>query len=265
MELFSFDPEQDPGARYTEIMHGLTHCYNEITSMDGTIYFALDGSLFSYDPEPGLDNVIAQYDINTSRYSRLNLTPLDGSLYFASDNGIGVFTPSLWEKVDVTGEGTDTLTLTGTVDQINAALETLSFTSASDFNGTATLTVETSDLGWSGAGSQALTAQDSISIEVAPVNDAPVVEGWVDPPARDVNFGYWAYDVSAYFHDVDGDSLQYEMQTYSGALLESVYVDSNGVIHFSSAPDMIGSEKLYVRAYDGVAYSDYQEFMFAVA
>ncbi len=66
-------------------------------------------------------------------------------------------------------------TLQGTLAQINAALGTLNavrFTPAADFFGSSTLTMTTSDQGVSGLGGT-LTDSDSVSITVAPVNDAP--------------------------------------------------------------------------------------------
>ena len=66
----------------------------------------------------------------------------------------------------VTGNGTATVTITGTAAEINTALAGLSYTGNLDFNGSDTLTVTTDDG----------TAQDidTIAITVNPVADAPV-------------------------------------------------------------------------------------------
>ena len=69
----------------------------------------------------------------------------------------------------VSGSGTATLTLTGTVAQINATLGASSgliYTPSADFNGTATLTMTTDD----GAGG---VDTDTLSMTVSAVNDAP--------------------------------------------------------------------------------------------
>ncbi|AEG93382.1 Ig-like domain-containing protein [Ramlibacter tataouinensis] len=63
----------------------------------------------------------------------------------------------------INGNGTGSLILSGTAAQINAALAGLSYTNAPDYNGSATLTVVTSD----GAGSDT----DTVAITVAPVAD----------------------------------------------------------------------------------------------
>jgi len=87
--------------------------------------------------------------------------------------------------VTVAGDQSANLSLTGTLDAINAALATLVYLGNQDFNGADTLTVITNDHGHSGdAGTlngtpnedpaDALTDTDSFQIVLAPVNDTPV-------------------------------------------------------------------------------------------
>ena len=66
----------------------------------------------------------------------------------------------------VTGNGTASVTITGTAAQINAALAGLTYTGNLNFNGVDTLTVVTND--------GTATDTDTIAITVNPVNDAPV-------------------------------------------------------------------------------------------
>ena len=68
----------------------------------------------------------------------------------------------------VTGNGTASVTITGTAAQINAALAGLAYTGNLDFNGADTLTVATSD--------GTATDTDTIAITVNPVNDAPALD-----------------------------------------------------------------------------------------
>ena len=65
----------------------------------------------------------------------------------------------------VTGNGTASVTITGTAAQINAALAGLAYTGNLNFNGADTLTVATSD--------GTATDTDTIAITVNAVNDAP--------------------------------------------------------------------------------------------
>ena len=66
----------------------------------------------------------------------------------------------------VTGNGTASVTITGTAAQINAALTGLAYTGNLNFNGGDTLTVATND--------GTATDTDLIAITVNAVNDAPV-------------------------------------------------------------------------------------------
>ena len=67
----------------------------------------------------------------------------------------------------VTGNGSASVTITGTAAQINAALAGLAYTGNLNFNGGDTLTVVTGD--------GTATDTDMIAITVNPVNDAPVL------------------------------------------------------------------------------------------
>jgi VCBS repeat-containing protein len=74
------------------------------------------------------------------------------------------------------GAADATMTFTGTLPNINAALDGLSFTPTANFNGAALLTLTTDDQGNSGLGS-AQTDADSVTITVASVADTPSVAG----------------------------------------------------------------------------------------
>ena len=79
----------------------------------------------------------------------------------------------------VAGSGTATVTLTGTVSQINttlAAANNVVYRGVQDFNGSDTLTVVTSDGGNTGTGGT-LTDSDTVAITVTAVNDAPTITG----------------------------------------------------------------------------------------
>ena len=67
----------------------------------------------------------------------------------------------------ITGNGTASVTITGTAAQINTALAGLAYTGNLNFNGADTLTVATSD--------GTATDTDTIAITVNPVNDAPAL------------------------------------------------------------------------------------------
>lgn len=94
-----------------------------------------------------------------------------------------------------------TLTLSGTQAQINAALVTLKYQGTSNFNGTDTLTVLSTD-------SLGLTDTDTVTINVTPVNDAPSPVG--TPFARtSVDSAAATYNFAGFFSDPEGDVLTF--------------------------------------------------------
>jgi PKD repeat protein len=66
-----------------------------------------------------------------------------------------------------------TMTFSGTIAAVNAALTNLRYTPFANFTGAASLSITTSDLGQTGTGGT-LTDTDTIAITVTAVNDAPV-------------------------------------------------------------------------------------------
>jgi hypothetical protein len=74
-----------------------------------------------------------------------------------------------------TGDGTAdaSMVFTGTLANLNAALNGMSFTPVANYNGPALLTLTTNDQGNSGSGG-ALNDSDSVNINVTEVNDAPL-------------------------------------------------------------------------------------------
>ncbi|HEX5308817.1 MAG TPA: Ig-like domain-containing protein [Solirubrobacteraceae bacterium] len=84
----------------------------------------------------------------------------------------GVLTPGGESGLTVTGSGTGTLTLEGTVAKIDAGVEGLTYTPTLDYHGADTLSLEADDLGHSGAGG-AKTSSSSVAITVAHPNPPP--------------------------------------------------------------------------------------------
>lgn len=77
------------------------------------------------------------------------------------------------QPVTIDNGGTSAITLTGTRSAVNSVLSTLRYQGIQDFNGTDTATITVSDLGNTGIGGP-LTATQSLTINVTPVNDPPV-------------------------------------------------------------------------------------------
>ncbi len=119
------------------------------------------------------------------------------------------------------GDGTQdaTMTFTGTLAAVNAALEGTTFSPAPDFAGTASLTLTSSDLGNSGSGG---TKQDTdtVQINVLPENDAPVVQVPGNQTTQeDVTRIFSVSNGNAItVSDVDAPSLQVSLFATQGAL-----------------------------------------------
>jgi uncharacterized repeat protein (TIGR01451 family) len=110
--------------------------------------------------------------VAASRAVQVTLSVLHGTLTIG--------TPG---SVTVGGNSSGTVTLSGTVADINAALASLSYLGAANFNGSDTLTVKTEDQGnfgdangngIPGEAADMLSDTDTLVLQIAAVNDAPI-------------------------------------------------------------------------------------------
>jgi VCBS repeat-containing protein len=77
--------------------------------------------------------------------------------------------------VTLTNSGTSTVTLSGTLGDVNDTLGTLKYTGVSNFNGADTITIDVNDKGNIGGGP--LTDTKTIAVIVSSVNDTPTLAG----------------------------------------------------------------------------------------
>jgi Ca2+-binding RTX toxin-like protein len=111
---------------------------------------------------------ISDVDAGSASNMTTTLSVLHGTLTVLSASG-----------ATVTGSGTDSVTLTGTVAQINttlAALNNVVYKGALNYNGSDTITILTNDHGNTGSGGP-LTDSDTVAITVTPVSDSVFVIG----------------------------------------------------------------------------------------
>src|SRR5262249_45183857 len=112
-------------------------------------------------------NAISVGDVDAGSASvQVTLTATNGALTLSGTSGL-TFSA---------GDGTSdaTMTFTGTLANINTALNGLTFTPTANFHGSASVQIVTNDQGNTGSGG-ALGDSDSVSITVTSVNDAPVL------------------------------------------------------------------------------------------
>jgi len=112
----------------------------------------------------GNGNAITVSDVDTASVT-VTLTATNGVATLGGTAGLA----------SVTGNGTASVVLSGTLANVNAALNGLTFTPTADFSGAATLRIVTSD--------GALSDDDTVAITVNAVNDAPTLTGGGALPA----------------------------------------------------------------------------------
>ena len=114
-------------------------------------------------------------------------------------SGKGTLTATSGGGTTITNNGTTTVQITGTVEQVNAALAGLTYTPTADVNGSAytTLTVATSD--------GIVTDTDTVTINITAVNDAPIGADKTITINEDTPTVLAASDFG--FSDIDGNTL----------------------------------------------------------
>ena len=172
---------------------------------------------------------------------RVTLSTSNGTL---SASGAGV---------TIGGIGTGTLTIEGPKAAVNAALAAATFTGATDFVGTATITVGADDLG--GVGSPGpLTDSGSFTVTVNGVNDAPSFTPGsnvsVDEDSGSTSVP-WATNVLKGPADESGQTVTFLVSnTLPGVFAAQPAIDANGNLTFTVRPNAVGTATVTVRAQD---------------
>jgi HD-GYP domain-containing protein (c-di-GMP phosphodiesterase class II) len=215
------------------------------------------------------------HDTSTPQSFTITLAPVNDAPSFVSgpdetvpeDAGPQALTAWATQINDGPRESGQVLTFTRTADTnpslfsvapaVDPATGTLSFTSAPNANGSATITFVLHDDGGTANGGSDTSAPQSVTITVSPVNDAPsflagpnqtVLE---DSGAQSV--AGWATQMSPGPPDESGQKLDFEVQSDTNPALFSVApsVDSaTGTLTFTSAPDAFGTATIEVAIHD---------------
>jgi hypothetical protein len=131
----------------------------------------------------------------------------------------------------IAGDGTGVVTLSGTLTALNSALDGLTFTTAFNFNGAATLQITTDDQGQSGSGS-ALVDSDPLLITVSP-NIAPVVTTTAGGATYAENGPDVLVDAGVTVTDADQPALDHVVVRITGNYVDGedqlVFVDQLGI------------------------------------
>jgi hypothetical protein len=143
------------------------------------------------------------------------------------------------------GVGDTTMTFTGSIADINSALNGSSFSGSPNFNGAAALTITTNDQGNTGTGA-AQSDSDTVNINVTPVNDAPAFTAGTNQTALEDAAAQtvlgWATSISTGPADEAGQTLNFTVNNDNNALFSAQpAVAPNGTLTYTSAANANGS------------------------
>ena len=153
------------------------------------------------------------------------------------------------------GDGSNdaTMDFSGTVADINNALATLTYRSATNYFGADTFTITTNDLGNTGPGG-AYSDTDTVSINVLSVNDSPTVANAITNQNASEDSAFSFQFAANTFSDSDvGDTLTYSAQLNGGGALPSWLTFNAATRTFSGTPTNsdVGAISIDVIANDG--------------
>ncbi|WP_346308847.1 tandem-95 repeat protein, partial [Limnohabitans sp.] len=146
----------------------------------------------------------------------LSVNDVDGNLAttrLTVSNGSLSVSLSAGASISAGANSSSTLTLSGTQSQINAALATVTYQGNTNFNGSDTLTMLSTD-----ASSTPLSDSDTVAISVTAVNDAPVLAG-VSTLAYTENDAAVAIHTAITVADVDHSSLSAATVSITGGFV----------------------------------------------
>ncbi|MEZ6931360.1 retention module-containing protein [Aeromonas sp. S16(2024)] len=163
--------------------------------------------------------------------------------------------------VTVTGNGTGSLVLTGTLADLNALLSGgVTYQGNADFHGDDKLTMVTDDRGNTGSGG-ALSDTDVLPIEVQPVNDAPVNVLPDTPQVAQEDTPFVIKGLQVQDVDAGSSAIEVRLSVLHGTL---VLADGSGVTVVGSGSDTLvlsgSQDAINALLAGGVTYQGEQDF-----
>jgi len=243
---------------------------------DTFTYRAYDGTALSNNLATVTITVTAVNDAPVNTVPGAQSTPEDTPLVFSTANGNlisiadvdagvgneqvtltvahGTLTLGSTTGLTVTGNNTASVTLTGTLPNLNAALSGLSYTPALHFHSGDTLSLTTNDQGNTGAGG-AKTASSTVTITVTHVNHAPVATDDTYTTAEDTALNATVLTgVVANDTDIDGDVLK--ASVLNGPTNGTLTLNGDGSFTYTPDADFNGSDSFTYHVFDGTTFSN---------
>jgi VCBS repeat-containing protein len=205
----------------------------------------------------GNGNAISVADVDAASL-KVTLTATNGTLTLGVTTGL-----------TVNNNGTSVVDATGSLTSINAALQTLTFTPATDYSGPAQITILSDDQGSSGSGG-ALTDSDTIAITVNAVNDPPSFTGGGNVTVNEDSGAYsgtWATAISPGPANESAQTVSFTVTNDNNPLFAvQPAINAAGVLTFTPAANAFGTATVSVTANDsGGASSAAQSFTITVS
>lgn len=218
------------------------------TNEDNAITFnAANGNLIAIADSDAGNNPV-QVTLNASN-GILNLSGTNGLNFSGGNNGSA------------------NMTFSGTISNINTALNGTIFTPSPNYNGAANIQIITNDLGNTGTGG-ALSDNDSVNITVNSVNDAPILVAPIPNQTATATTPFNFTFAANTFSDVDiGDTLSYTATLFNGDPLPTWLIFDRITRTFSGTPSVnnVGTIRLQLTAKDGSGASVSNLFDLAVS
>ncbi|WP_181357624.1 cadherin-like domain-containing protein [Stenomitos frigidus] len=176
---------------------------------------------------------------------KVNLGTLNGKLTLGTTGGLTF--------ADNTTNGDGSLSFTGAIGNVRAALATLSYQGLADYFGTDTITIKVDDQGAVGA-SGALSIQKTIAVNVTPVNDAPSFTAGTnlvvneDAAPQTVN---WATGIATGPANEASQTLNFITANNNASLFTTApTIDPTGKLTYTLAPNANGVATVTVNLKD---------------
>jgi VCBS repeat-containing protein len=164
----------------------------------------------------------------------------------------GTLTPGSTAGLTVSGDGTDELTLEGTIAALDGALEGLTYVPAHDFHAADTLTATADDLGHTGAGGP-LTTTSTVGITVS---TAVYDHASDDSYSTNENEALAVSAPGVLANDTDSDSLPLSAVLVTGPAHGTLTLNANGSFTYTPEHDFAGTDSFTYSDNDGNTASD---------